>query len=126
MMRAAIFSEHGGVDKISIGEFPDPECGPDDAVIKVNAVSLNGFDPMILTGIPGLRTPMPMVPGGDYAGEIVELGANVGGGWAVGDRVCPQPFVPRERPLSRSAMTTPRSTVPWARNASANESSVVL
>ena len=95
-MRAAIFSEHGGVDKISIGEFPDPECGPDDAVIKVNAVSLNGFDPMILNGIPGLRTPMPMVPGGDYAGEIVELGANVGGGWAVGDRVCPQPFVPGE------------------------------
>ena len=95
-MRAAIFSEHGGVEKISIGDFPDPECGPDDAVIKVNAVSLNGFDPMILGGTTSLKTPFPMVPGGDYAGEIVELGANAGGDWAIGDRVCPHPFVPNE------------------------------
>ena len=95
-MKAAYFTEHGGVDKISIGEFPDPVCGPDDAVIKVNAVSLNGFDPMILGGTTSLKTPMPMIPGGDYAGEIVALGANVGGGWAVGDRVCPNPFVPGE------------------------------
>ncbi|MDP6873374.1 MAG: zinc-binding dehydrogenase [Alphaproteobacteria bacterium] len=92
-MRAAMFSEHGGVENISIGDFPDPVCGADDAVIKVNAVSLNGFDPMILGGTTGLKTPMPMVPGGDYAGEIVELGANVGDGWALGDRVCPHPFV---------------------------------
>ncbi|MFP6746268.1 MAG: zinc-binding dehydrogenase [Alphaproteobacteria bacterium] len=95
-MRAAIFTEHGGVDKIQIGDFPDPECGPDDVVIKVNAVSLNGFDPMILGGTTGLRTPFPMIPGGDYAGEIVELGANAGGGWVLGDRVCPHPFVPGE------------------------------
>ena len=59
-MRAAIFTEHGGVDKISIGDFPDPECGPADVVIKVNAVSLNGFDPMILSGTTGLPTPFPM------------------------------------------------------------------
>ncbi len=95
-MRAAIFSEHGGVDKISIGDFPDPECGPDDVIIKVNAVSLNGFDPMILGGTTGLKTPMPMIPGGDFAGEIVQIGANVGGSWALGDRVCPHPFVSGE------------------------------
>jgi alcohol dehydrogenase len=94
-MRAAIFTEHGGVDKISIGDFPDPECGPEDVVIKVNAVSLNGFDPMILGGTTGLPTPFPMIPGGDFAGEIVELGGAVRG-WAVGDRVCPHPFVPGE------------------------------
>ncbi len=92
-MRAAFFNEHGGVENIAIGDFPDPVCGPDDVVIKVNAVSLNGFDPMILGGTTGLKTPMPMVPGGDYAGEIIEVGANVGGGWALGDRVCPHPFV---------------------------------
>ncbi len=95
-MRAAIFSEHGGVEKIGIGEIADPECGLDDAVIKVNAVSLNGFDPMILGGTTSLKTPFPMVPGGDYAGEIVELGANVSAEWAIGDRVCPHPFVAAE------------------------------
>ncbi len=95
-MRAAIFNEHGGVEKISIGDFPDPACGPNDVIIKVNAVSLNGFDPMILGGTTGLPTPFPMVPGGDFAGEIVEIGAAVDGGWALGDRVCPHPFVPGE------------------------------
>ena len=94
-MRAAIFTEHGGVDKISIGDFPDPECGADDVIIKVNAVSLNGFDPMILVGTTGLPTPFPMIPGGDYAGEIVERGASVTD-WQIGDRVCPHPFVPGE------------------------------
>ena len=73
-MKAAIFTEHGGVDRISISDFPYPECRPDDVVIKVNAVSLNGFDPMILGGSTGLPTPLPMIPGGDFAGEIVELG----------------------------------------------------
>jgi alcohol dehydrogenase len=38
-----------------------------------------------------------MIPGGDFAGEICELGSEVqsGGvdGWKVGDRVCPHPFV---------------------------------
>ena len=94
-MKAAIFTEHGGADKISIGDFPYPQCQPDDVVIKVNAVSLNGFDSMILGGTTGLPTPFPMIPGGDFAGEIVELGANVSG-WNVGDRVCPHTFVPGE------------------------------
>ena len=97
-MKAALFHEYGGVDRIEIGEMPDPICGPDDVVIGVCAVSLNGFDPMILGGTTGLKTPFPMIPGGDYAGEIIELGANVAreGQWHIGDRVCPHPFVPGE------------------------------
>jgi alcohol dehydrogenase len=60
----------------------------------VKATSLNGFDPMILAGSTGLKTPLPMIPCGDIAGEIVELGAEVAAGeWKIGDRVCPHPFV---------------------------------
>ena len=44
------------------------------------AVSLNGFDPMVLAGIPGLKTPLPMILGADIAAEIVELGSAVNGG----------------------------------------------
>jgi alcohol dehydrogenase len=94
-MRAAVFSQHGEVDQISIQTVPDPECGADDVIIRVNAVSLNGFDPMILRGSTSLKTPLPMIPCGDYAGEIVEVGQNVTD-WSVGDRVCPHPYVPGE------------------------------
>ena len=48
-----------------------------DVLVRVRAVALNGFDPMILKGIPGLRTPMPHVPGGDIAGEIAAVGAAI-------------------------------------------------
>ncbi len=93
-MRAVVFHEHGSVARLGIEEFPDPVGGPEDAILRVKATSLNGFDPMILAGTTGLKTPLPMIPCGDIAGEIVELGAGVAGGeWKIGDRVCPHPFV---------------------------------
>ncbi|MEM9515825.1 MAG: zinc-binding dehydrogenase [Actinomycetota bacterium] len=91
-MRAVQFSQHGSVDELRVVDVPEPECGPDDVVIRIGAVSLNGFDPMILAGSTGLKTPLPMIPGGDFAGTIVATGTEVDG-WSVGDRVCPHPFV---------------------------------
>jgi hypothetical protein len=84
-MKATIFAQHGGVEALAIEEVPDPVCGPGDVIIRVGATSLNGFDPMILSGSTGLKTPLPMTPCGDFAGELVELGADVAG-WQVGDR----------------------------------------
>ena len=91
-MRAAYYEKHGSTDNIVVGEFPDPVIGDHDVLIRVRAASLNGFDPMMLEGTTDLNTPLPMIPLGDFAGEIVELGSAVRG-WAVGDRVCPFPFV---------------------------------
>ena len=93
-MRAIVFHRHGPPSELRIEEFPEPEARLGDAIIEVGATSLNGFDPMILAGTTGLKTPLPMIPCGDIAGEIVELGAEVAGGeWKIGDRVCPHPFV---------------------------------
>jgi alcohol dehydrogenase len=91
-LRAARFAKHGGVEVLAIEEVSAPECGPGDVVVRVGATSLNGFDPMILAGTTGLKTPLPMTPCGDFAGEIVEVGPEVVD-WKVGDRVCPHPFV---------------------------------
>jgi len=93
-MKAVFFESHGDLDSIRFGQFPDPVCGPKDCLLRVKAVALNGFDPMILRGIPGLKTPLPMIPGGDIAGEVVEVGVDVDGKFAVGDRVQVVSFQP--------------------------------
>jgi alcohol dehydrogenase len=92
-MKAILFDEHGGLEKLRWGEFPDPVCAPDECILKVKAVALNGFDPMILRGIPGLKTPFPMIPGGDVVGEVIEVGSQVKER-RLGERVQVVPFQP--------------------------------
>ncbi|HZT20143.1 MAG TPA: zinc-binding dehydrogenase [Dongiaceae bacterium] len=94
-MKAAVFHEHGPLDNLRYEDFPDPKPGPKEVLLRVRAVALNGFDPMVLRGIPGLKTPLPMIPGADIAGEIVELGAEVDASrWKPGDRVMVIPNQP--------------------------------
>jgi alcohol dehydrogenase len=94
-MRAVVFDEHGDLDRLEIREWPEPRTEPVEVKIKVEAAAFNGFDPMVLNGIPTLKTPLPMIPGGDIAGSIVEIGTEVPPGrWAVGDRVLIQPLQP--------------------------------
>lgn len=94
-MKAIVFHEHGGLERLSYEDFPDPVVGPEEVLIRVRAVSLNGFDPMVLNGIPGLKTPLPMIPGADFAGEIAELGPAVDRArWRVGQRVATVPLRP--------------------------------
>ena len=86
-MRAAIVDQPGS---IRVGEVPDPTPGERQVVIKVGACGICGTDLHIADGhFP--PTPYPIVPGHEFAGEIVELGADVPGGWQVGDRVAVDP-----------------------------------
>ncbi len=93
-MKAILFRQHGSVDELQLGDLPEPEPGPAEVKIRVRAVALNAFDIMMLQGSTGLRVPLPMVPCGDFAGEIVAVGAAVSGGLAVGDRVTGYPILP--------------------------------
>jgi alcohol dehydrogenase len=93
-MRALVFHEHGGPERLRIEEIPEPELRPGDALVEVAATSLNGFDPQILSGSTGLKTPLPMIPCGDYAGRVAGFAPDTDPGpFAAGDRVCPFPFV---------------------------------
>jgi alcohol dehydrogenase len=95
-MRAVVFEGHGEVSGLQWREdWPEPHVGSGEVKIRVEASSFNGFDPMILRGIPGIKTPFPMIPGGDIAGTVVEVGVAVpAGNWSVGDRVLIQPLMP--------------------------------
>jgi alcohol dehydrogenase len=93
-MKAIVYHHHGGVENLKYEDVPDPVPEADEVLIRVKAVSLNGFDPMMLNGTTSLKTPLPMSPGGDFAGEIVATGSSVdSNAWKRGDRVCPFPYI---------------------------------
>src|SRR3546814_17928145 len=45
--------------------------------------------------MPGIKVPLPIIPGLDVAGEIVEIGPGVDG-WKTGDRVLVNPLHPQK------------------------------
>ncbi|MEV6901359.1 zinc-dependent alcohol dehydrogenase family protein [Amycolatopsis sp. NPDC051372] len=86
-MRAAIVDRPG---EIRVGDVPDPKPGERQVVVKVGACGICGTDLHIADGhFP--PTPYPIVPGHEFAGEIVELGADVPREWKIGDRVAVDP-----------------------------------
>ncbi len=90
-MRAAVIHEHGDPENLVYEEnFPDPECGPGDVVLRVKASSLNYHDIFTRRGMPGIKLNLPVICGLDVAGEIAEVGSDVTG-WSVGDRVLVDP-----------------------------------
>ena len=87
-MKAAIFK---GIESIEVEEFPDPEEGPDDVVVKVHACGICGSD--LHTYLHGAFVQPGQVMGHEFVGEVVHVGGNVDG-IALGDRVTASPIVP--------------------------------
>lgn len=91
-MRAVALYAHGGPEQLIYEEhFPDPQIGPDEVLIRVQATSLNYHDVFTRRGMPGITIKMPMIPGLDIAGNIVEVGAGVTG-WSRDQRVLVDPI----------------------------------
>lgn len=94
-MKAIIFEQHGPIENLKLADIEAPSPAEGEVLIKVHAVALNGFDPMILAQIPGIKTPLPMIPGGDISGEVVGFGPRTEvPGFTVGSRVMVNPLVP--------------------------------
>jgi 2-desacetyl-2-hydroxyethyl bacteriochlorophyllide A dehydrogenase len=84
-MRAAIVESVG---KVSVTTVPDPTPGPRDVVVRVAACGLCGTDLHILQG--EFAPTLPIIPGHEFAGEIVGLGTDVTE-LALGDLVAVDP-----------------------------------
>ncbi|PCJ89545.1 MAG: L-threonine 3-dehydrogenase [Hyphomicrobiales bacterium] len=58
---------------------PEPECGPDDVLVKIHKTGICGTDLHIYEWDEWAQqtVPTPMITGHEYAGEIAELGRNV-------------------------------------------------
>ncbi|HET8999554.1 MAG TPA: zinc-binding dehydrogenase [bacterium] len=92
-MRAIVIHEHGGRDKLTLEQdWPTPRAEAGQAVVRVHACSLNHLDIFVRRGMPGKRTPLPFVSGGDIAGVIAEIGPEAPG-LAVGTRVLVDPAI---------------------------------
>lgn len=78
--------EHGGLDKLVLEEISTPAIGPADVLVGVKATSLNHLDLWVRQGLPGVKFRLPIIPGVDAAGVVVNIGAAVSH-VAVGDRV---------------------------------------
>ncbi|MFT6762372.1 MAG: NADPH:quinone reductase-like Zn-dependent oxidoreductase [Candidatus Aldehydirespiratoraceae bacterium] len=92
-MRAAQYTEHGGPEVLNVIQIPDPEPGPADVVVRVEACALNRLDVAQRNGwftLDGFT--LPHVAGMDLAGTVVAAGSEVNAAKvAVGDRVVVDP-----------------------------------
>jgi NADPH:quinone reductase-like Zn-dependent oxidoreductase len=93
-MRAVVLTAHGGPENLEyVADYPDPTPGPGEVLIKIGGCSLNYHDVFTRRGMPGIKVPLPVVPGLDIAGEVAALGPGVAG-VAIGARVLVDPIYP--------------------------------
>lgn len=83
-MKAVYIEEHGGPDKILVGERPTPHAGAGEVLVKVAASGVNFIDTYHRTGL--YKVALPFIFGGEGAGTVEALGEGVTG-FAPGDRV---------------------------------------
>jgi NADPH2:quinone reductase len=83
-MKAAVYYETGGPDVFRFEDVPDPVVGPQDVLIEVAAVSIEGGDTLNRLG--GDLAHVPHIVGYQSAGTVTAVGENVTG-FSVGDRV---------------------------------------
>lgn len=91
-MKAVQLVAHGKPGKFELRELPDPHPGPDEVVVQVQSCGLNHLDLWFEeAGLP-IPAQLPRTPGGEIAGKVVEIGANVKD-WKTGDPVAVQSHI---------------------------------
>jgi NADPH:quinone reductase-like Zn-dependent oxidoreductase len=78
-MKAIVIDANGGSDRLRLDERPEPGPAAGEILVRVRAAGVNPVDWKIRRG--DLRLVLwlrfPYIPGGDIAGEVVEVGPGV-------------------------------------------------
>jgi NADPH:quinone reductase-like Zn-dependent oxidoreductase len=94
-MKAAIFNEYGGPEVLQYSEVPTPEPGRVEALVRVSAVGINGYDLMARAGrYKPNKGRFPHILGGDFGGELVKLGPEARSDLPIGARVTSWSLLP--------------------------------
>lgn len=87
-MKAYAYLDRISLDDLRPFDRPDPEPGPNDVVLRMQAVALNYRDLAIARGNYHIGVDPPLIPVSDGAGKVVAVGANVTR-VRVGELACP-------------------------------------
>ena len=85
-MKAVICHEFGPYQNIAIENRPAPKPAADEICVAAEAWGLNYVDVIMIGGTYQLRPELPFVPGGEAAGHVIAVGAEIED-IALGDRV---------------------------------------
>ena len=92
-MRAAVLTDTGGLDRLTVTDVPDPGSpGPGQVRVAIRAAALNHLDLFVADGLPGVEYRFPHIVGADGAGVIDAVGPGVTRVKA-GDRVMINPGI---------------------------------
>jgi NADPH2:quinone reductase len=69
-LRAVLLSEPGGPEQLELTEVPDPEPGDGQVLLRVRAAGVNFADVLVRQGRYPQAPPLPVVLGGEVAGEV--------------------------------------------------------
>lgn len=90
-MKALILNGHGGLENLElVNDKPLPVAGDGEVLVRVKASAFNYHDVFTVSGMPGIKVPLPVVIGLDIAGIVEEDS----GEWKKGDRVLVNPVRP--------------------------------
>jgi NADPH2:quinone reductase len=85
-MRAVVVEQWGEPAELRAREAPEPSPEPGMLTVEVRAAGVNFFDTLLVQGKYQVKPAFPFVPGAELAGEVLAVGAGVGG-FRAGDRV---------------------------------------
>lgn len=84
MIRVAVCPDYGAPEVVRIEQRPLPPVDAGQVRVRVNAAAVNYPDVLLIANQYQVSVPPPFVPGSEFAGVVVESGAE---GFGVGDRV---------------------------------------
>jgi NADPH:quinone reductase-like Zn-dependent oxidoreductase len=85
-MKVVLFNQQGGPEVLEYTDFPTPEPGEGQVLVKLEYAALNRMDLWTRSGSSGIKVEFPHITGADGAGIVAGLGSCVTG-WNIGDRV---------------------------------------
>ena len=86
-MKAILCKHLGATEALTFtADLSDPEPSVGEVVIAVESAGVNFPDVLVVQGLYQFKPELPFSPGGEVAGTILKIGADVTG-WQVGDRV---------------------------------------
>lgn len=89
-MKALLSKAVGGPETLVVEDMAAPEAGPGQLLVSVKACAVNYPDVLIIEDKYQVKPPRPFSPGGEIAGIVEAVGADVSG-WKPGDRVIAVP-----------------------------------